>query len=309
VKVAYVLHGYPPVHNAGAEYMAHRMLLRLARRHEVRVWSRSGAVDCDGIAVSALRTVEDVREGVEWADVVFTHLNETKLVEQVCQTYRRPLVHVIHNHRSLRVYGVHWASLLVFNSYWLHAKVRELSRVPRTVYWPPVPVGGTNGGPGGVVGLVNAQEAKGVRTFYGIAKALPARRFEAVRGAYGVQQQARPINATLLPNTAGLEWWWPHVGVYCQPSTYESFGMAAVEAMAHGIPVIASPTPGLKESVGDAGVFHEPSDVAAWVSSVDKLGQPDVWSLFSVAASDRAVWLAARSADQHDDLELLLERL
>jgi glycosyltransferase involved in cell wall biosynthesis len=309
VKIAYVLHGYPPAHNAGAEWMAHRMLLRLAESHEVRVCSRTGPGMVDGIEVVGLDTITDIRETVAWADVVFTHLNETHVVEGVCKAYRKPLVHVLHNHRSLRVYGVRWAALLVFNSYWLHAQVRELRGVPRTVYWPPVPVGGTNGGPEGVVGLVNAQEAKGVRTFYQVARSLPGRRFEAVRGAYGVQQQPRLPNATLLDNTPGLEQWWPRVGVYCQPSSYESFGMATVEAMAHGIPVVCSPTPGLTESVGEAGIFCDPVDVNGWVASVDKLGQPDVWSMFSVAASDRANWLAARSADQHDDLELLLERL
>jgi len=309
VRIAYVLHGYPPRHNAGAEWMSHRMLLRLSQRHQVRVCSRTGGEDFEGIRVDPLDSIADVRAAAEWADVCFTHLNETHIVEQVCHAHRTPLVHVVHNHRSLRVYGVRHAALVVFNSYWLAAKVREQSRVPRTVYWPPIPVGGANGGPEGVVGLVNAQEAKGVRTFYEIAKALPARRFEAIRGAYGVQQQARPLNATLLDNTPGLEWWWPRVGVYCQPSSYESFGMAAVEAMAHGIPVVASPTPGLKESVGEAGIFAEPSDVAAWTGAVDKMGQPDVWAVFSVASRDRANWLAARSADQHEDLELLLERL
>jgi glycosyltransferase involved in cell wall biosynthesis len=52
------------------------------------------------------------------------------------------------------------------------------------------------------------------------------------------------------------------------PSVHESYGMAAVEALASGIPVIAHPTPGLREALGDAGTFVDRADVRVWVAAV-----------------------------------------
>jgi glycosyltransferase involved in cell wall biosynthesis len=48
--------------------------------------------------------------------------------------------------------------------------------------------------------------------------------------------------------------------VYVQSSRWEGFGIAAVEAMAAGLPVIASRVPGLAEVVADAGCLFEPGD-------------------------------------------------
>lgn len=46
-------------------------------------------------------------------------------------------------------------------------------------------------------------------------------------------------------------------------SLYEGFGLPALEAMAHGTPVIASNTSSLPEVVGDAGLLVDPLDTAA----------------------------------------------
>lgn len=44
--------------------------------------------------------------------------------------------------------------------------------------------------------------------------------------------------------------------------------MAAVEALASGIPVIAHPTPGLREALGDAATFIDRDDHRAWADAV-----------------------------------------
>lgn len=52
--------------------------------------------------------------------------------------------------------------------------------------------------------------------------------------------------------------------VFAYPSRYEGFGLPALEAMACGLPVVASNAASIPEVVGDAGLLVDPHDVSAW---------------------------------------------
>lgn len=53
-------------------------------------------------------------------------------------------------------------------------------------------------------------------------------------------------------------------------SPWESFGIVLLEAMASGLPVVASDDPIRREIVGDAGVFVDPEDTDTYASALQK---------------------------------------
>jgi glycosyltransferase involved in cell wall biosynthesis len=94
------------------------------------------------------------------------------------------------------------------------------------------------------------------------------------------------------------------------PSAYEELGSVLVEAMAVGLPVVASRVGGIPEVVADevTGLLVEPGDVAGFAAAIDRvLGDPALAKLLSANALARATaygWpaLGARVAALYDDV-------
>jgi glycosyltransferase involved in cell wall biosynthesis len=77
--------------------------------------------------------------------------------------------------------------------------------------------------------------------------------------------------------------------VYVQPSLWEGFGIAALEAMAAGKPVIASNVPGLAEVIGDAGILFPVGDVGHLAQSITTLlGDANYRQALGEAAQQRS---------------------
>lgn len=75
------------------------------------------------------------------------------------------------------------------------------------------------------------------------------------------------------------------------PSNAESFGLAALEAMACGVPVVATNVGGFPEFIeeGEHGFLCPPGDVGAMTAaSLRLLGDEHLWSSFSAAATRQA---------------------
>jgi glycosyltransferase involved in cell wall biosynthesis len=314
VRVLAMLHAYPPGHNAGAEWAAHALLRHLAGRgHDVDVLlSKPGAAaepyEFDGVHVHPYRGKGDPgpwMDGDRRAAVIVTHLENTARASILGQLHGLPVVHLLHNtfakSKEWLVKG--GPALVVYNSRWMAEDAAawwEAHRGDRPMPWgitvhPPVAAEDYRATPGDRVTLINLTEDKGARVFYALAERMPDKRFLGVIGGYGQQIVRDDLpNVEITPHTPGDRMAtdvYARTRVLLVPSAYESYGRVAVEAMCSGIPVVAHPTPGLHESLGDAGIFCDRNDINAWQAAVRRLHSPAVYPKASRAAAARAAGL------------------
>lgn len=81
------------------------------------------------------------------------------------------------------------------------------------------------------------------------------------------------------------------------PSRGEAFGLAPLEAMAAGVPVIASNVGGLPEALGDGAVLLPPNDRQAWVAAVRRILEDEAFRSDLIARGlAQAQRMSARAA-------------
>jgi glycosyltransferase involved in cell wall biosynthesis len=68
-----------------------------------------------------------------------------------------------------------------------------------------------------------------------------------------------------------LPLWYNAASLFIYPSLYEGFGLPPLEAMACGIPVVASNTSALPEVVSDAGLLVEPIDAEGMAQAMQRV--------------------------------------
>lgn len=251
------------------------------RGHEVQVVcigpGRPG--DFQGVMVHVCPPSSRQRRLYEWADVVLTHLERTRDAARLSQAAGKPLVHVVHNDTQLAAHHVRpeHADLVVFNSRW----VQEAASWPgrQMVLYPPVSADEYRATPGDAITLINLTEQKGAPLFYELAQRMPDRRFIGVLGGYGRQivPDILPPNVTILPNTPDIRSVYQRTRILLMPSSYESWGRVAIEAAASGIPTVANPTPGLREALGQSGLFADRGDPEAWVAILRSMETPEIY--------------------------------
>lgn len=315
MRVLAMLHLYPPYHCAGAEMMVHALLRALVEQgHTVDVvLSRehhhiTQPYTVDGVTV---HPHHDKGDPVRWLDnpartphVLITHLENTDRASILGAMWRVPVIHVAHNTYDTTFRPtLRRPALVVANSHWMAAELTawwdteqpDRPTPPVMVIHPPVRAADYyTAATGNRITLINPTVEKGADTFYALAERFPTHRFLAVEGAYGTQVRRSAGNVDWLDHVPG-----DAMGrrVYAQtrivlvPSVYESYGRVGVEAACSGIPAIAHPTPGLRESLGDAGRFADRSDTDAWERALRGLLQRRTYAEASRRARDRAAAL------------------
>ncbi len=240
------------------------------------------------------------RREYEKADIVITQGEATTEALALCRQYRKPLAHMIHDEGQLATYKVkpEQCQLAIYNAEWVKAAALAKGRNDNAIVVYPYiePADYRVERTGECITLVNLCEEKGGKLFWELVKRMPDRKFLGVKGGWGGQIVPTPVPANaqvlehsldprevyrntriiLMPSqdlgTPGMRWW------------TESYGRIGIEAAASGIPTIAHPTPGLLESLGEAGIFanrHRPEE---WVEAIEALDDEEAYRQASEAA-------------------------
>jgi glycosyltransferase involved in cell wall biosynthesis len=309
------VHLYPPDHCAGAEMMLHEILLGLKRLgHDVSVYLDSSTVDeWEGVRIYTEKTA-DPSSLIDSHDILVTHLDRTRTVIMT-NGGRRPIVHLIHNDKQLKFHRVRPqdAALVVANSEWIRDAINWSG--PTMVLPPPVDPARYKTKSGDAITLINMGESKGARLFWTLTRIMPERKFIAVKGGYSEQIVSNKpgANVEIINHTPDIRSVYSKTRLLLMPSAYESWGRVAIEAAASGIPTIAHPTPGLLESLGDAGTFANRDDIADWVEAIRSFDDEQLYAEKSAASLARSTELepSAMIAELEARLQMLpiVERL
>lgn len=266
MRILYSIHLYPPKHNCGGEYYIHNLNKYLVSQgHEVRVMlhmAKSHNIKTpylyEGVYVMGNITHLDA---YRWADVIITHLDFTHFTVLLGFDIGKPIVHIVHNHHVYNSIAGGKGSLnIVYNSEWIAKKLNY--DWPSVVVPPSVDVDkynvSDNPEENEYITMINLNTNKGGKILQKLALMFPERKFIGVIGSYDTQITDQPHNVELVENTPDILSVYKRTRLLLMPSQYESWGMTATEAMCSGIPVICTPTPGLKENCSHAGNYIEP---------------------------------------------------
>lgn len=306
MRVLAIVHGYPPTHNAGAEWMLHEMMKYLqSRGHDCTVAIKNADYKFEGIKVKEL-----TRDMIRGTDIIISHLKKSGMALNTAEYFSKPFVYIAHNSNYYHVLAVKNKPIgqgrfiyVIHNSENIRAEMKYPN--PSIVCRPHVDLKRYKVKRGEKITLINLFERKGGKFFHELAKQLPAYKFLGVEGGYGKQEKGTLPNVTYMRNTPDAKKIYAQTRILLMPSMYESYGRTGIEAMASGIPVIAAPVPGLRESLGDVGIFcTKPSE---WIEAIKRLDDPKEYEALSKRCIERAKLLEKQTIEDLADMEKFLQ--
>lgn len=302
------VHAFVPEHGSGAEWMLHDMLKYLIDRgHEAIVYVK----DCKPKEFNGIRIVSEMNPKDIWeSDVIISHLNLTGAGLNMSGAYKKPFVFIAHNTHPYGMVAVKRRHTgVIYNSEYVKSEVHHLHKhQPNMIVTPPCDIEHYKiKRRGSRVTLVNMNDMKGGHTLKHLAELMPNEKFLGVKGSYGNQVLDQPKNVKILDNMPDICKAFSQSRIIIMPSRYESWGRVAVEAMSCGLPVIAHPTPGLKESLGDAGYFVKFNDVDGYKRAIEEIDAN--YPEWQEKVKLRSVQLYKQSQKELGEFEVFLSKL
>lgn len=312
MKILSHIHAYPPSHNAGAEWMQHSIMKWLVEQgHECHVLiPDSEDYYLDGVHVYP-DTFENCNREWNWCDVGFTHLNRAGKAWNWAQETHKPIIYSVHNTFTNRLVEVKVNFNLLYNTEWAFKDCQKNGyKHNGMILHPPVFFDDYHTSTTKkYIALINCWERKGGKTLIALAKAMPETEFLGVKGGYGEQEFADLPNMTYVENTPDIKSIYAQTRILLMPSVYESYGRTAVEAMCSGIPVIATDTPGLRESLGKCGTFiKKHDDIEGFKTAIESFTE-DKYKKVSICSIARAKDLNEKSTSELHELIRFIKKL
>lgn len=316
------IHLYPPSHLCGAEMMIHAAHKHLqSKGHTIKVLLKmSSRIKLENHYVYDDVDVFGADQGNEMnlfraADIVMTHLDYSSWTQEMASIHRIPCVHLIHNdYNRQHIRLAERPQFIVYNS---QALAKKLDYPHESfVLYPPTDWRHydtkANVSENEYITLINLDYNKGGHILKQIALAMPDKKFIGVIGSYSNppdkgQFTDQPSNVTVVNKMIDIRPIYQKTRILIMPSEYESWGRTATEAMCSGIPVICTPTEGLVENCGNAGIFVRDRDnIDQWVKEINKLFNEKAYSKASEKAKIRSRELDPRK--NLDDFEQWLRK-
>jgi len=308
---------YPPHHMCGSEMMLHAINKHLqSKGHTIKVLVKGSHRfklenhmvydDIDLFGADESNEINLFRT----ADLVITHLDYSAWTQEMASIFRIPCVHLIHNdYDRPHLRDSHKPQYVVYNSKWIKDKLGYPQE--SFILIPPTDFRhydtNTNINLREHITLINLDQNKGGHILGKIAEAMPDKKFIGVIGSYSEpanigQHTHQPPNVEVLGPQQDIRKVYERTKILIMPSKYESWGRTATEAMCSGIPVICTPTSGLVENCGNAGIFvRDRDDIDQWVKEITKLFNEKAYSKASEKAKIRSRELDPRK--NLDDFE------
>jgi len=308
MKLYCPVHAFVPEHGSGAEWMLHDMLKYLIERGHQAIVQVPGAKEKE---FNGIKVVADIiPQEVKSSDVIISHLNRTGEGLNLGQAYKKPFVFIAHNTHPYGMVAVKRKKIgVIYNSNYVKGAVHNIHKhQPTMIVTPPCDINHYKiNKPGTHVTLVNINDAKGGATLKFLAGLMPKEKFLGVKGSYGNQVLDQPKNVKIVDNMGDIRKAYAKTRIIIMPSRYESWGRVAVDAMSCGIPVIANPTPGLQESLGDAGYFVKFNDVEGYKRAIEEIDAN--YSEWQEKVKLRSVQLYEQSQKELAEFETFLDKL
>lgn len=295
--LAYLLNT-PPRARVGGFSATFEYLARLAEEGH-RVVCLSGARAGTRTSHRGVRIdpIENIWSHLHRADVCISNNGDDARLHRPAIQAGKPSIRFVHGPHDMVFHRITDGGIptrLIFNSHSLAAEFNYAG--PSMVCHPILRFDEYATTRGYRITLVNLIKPKGAELFDFIARALPDHNFLGVRSGYnhGDEYAVHRPNIEVIPTTSNMrDDVYARTKILLVPSDFETWGLVAVEALCSGIPVIASPTPGLKESLGAAGLFAKRDEPELWIEHIEWLDNPKNYIAQSELCLRRAQELAA----------------
>lgn len=284
-QITWILSNYVPFGLGGSEVMAHAINKYLITKGIiVNVLGMWTSQNYEGVNIININNINKVKKAINSSKIIFTqNYSYPEIAVKIATKINKPVVIIIHSDNTntdpnpekyKNIIDPSYINI-VYNSKWV--KKYFNSSLNSFVLNPPIDcskyITNTNNK---YVTLINLSKHKGSDIFIEIAKRMPDIKFLAVGHGNQYTNINEISNLHHIPQTTNMREIYSETDILLMPSENssnfkESWGMVATEAMCSGIPVIATPTDGLKENLDYAGLFIKRENIDEWIEMIYKL--------------------------------------